>query len=146
MLDIGLKGFVFLNASNLLSGNSSYSLEIFPFLHFTLAYLENKGMAWGMFAQFQNIILAVRIGVIGFLIYGLLLVESIKLRRFPFLLILFGAVGNVLDTFVYGYVIDMLHFTFFNRSYGVFNIADAMIFIGAILLLFKTEGEYGVKE
>ena len=146
LLDIALKSFVFENATAIFSGGYSFHFSLF-FLNFDLSYLENKGMAWGMFASFQTLILLVRIGVIGYIIYGLLAKKSMQNDRFAFLMILFGAIGNVLDTFIYGFVIDMLHFTFFGRSYGVFNIADAMIFIGAFSLLFKPkEKDFALKD
>ncbi len=136
LLDIALKKFVYLNATAILSGAYRFHFSLF-FVNFDLAYLENKGMAWGMFSSFQMAILLVRIVVIGAIIYALFRKERIKNDRFAFLMILFGAIGNVFDTLTYGFVIDMLHFTFFGRSYGVFNIADAMIFIGAFCLLLK---------
>ena len=51
-----------------------------------------------------------------------------------------GALGNVLDIFLYGHVVDMFYFVFWGWSYPVFNLADASIFIGiatlAIVSLF----------
>ena len=52
--------------------------------------------------------------------------------------ILAGAIGNVLDSYIYGHVIDMFHFVFWGRSYGIFNFADAMIFLGGFGLLIAT--------
>ena len=50
-----------------------------------------------------------------------------------------GAVGNVIDRFMLGYVRDMIQFTFVN--FAVFNVADSFACIGAVLLgvflLFK---------
>ena len=48
-------------------------------------------------------------------------------------LILGGAVGNLIDRVLYGYVIDFLDF----RIWPVFNIADASITIGAFILAIK---------
>lgn len=47
--------------------------------------------------------------------------------------ILFGAISNILDRIIYGYVIDYLELSYF----AVFNIADAMISLGAIIMIFK---------
>jgi len=57
---------------------------------------------------------------------------------FPFALILTGAVGNVLDYFVYGHVIDMLHFVLWTYDFPVFNIADSLITLGVAGLMGAT--------
>jgi signal peptidase II len=48
--------------------------------------------------------------------------------------IIFGAISNILDRLIYGYVIDYLELKYFT----VFNLADVMISGGAIILLTKT--------
>lgn len=48
----------------------------------------------------------------------------------PFILISSGAVGNIIDRILYGYVVDFIKIS----SFYVFNIADASITIGSILL------------
>ena len=48
--------------------------------------------------------------------------------------ILLGATSNILDRLQFGYVIDYLDLKYFT----VFNVADAMIFIGAVLLIFSS--------
>jgi lipoprotein signal peptidase len=145
VLDILLKLFVFSHAKEILVGDLSVHVSLLPQIDFHLAYLENKGMAWGMFSSFQGIILFLRIFVIGFLLYGMFRYKSMQKRASAYLLIILGALANVIDTFVYGFVIDMLHFTFWGNSYGVFNIADAMIFIGAFSLIFYKEPVYAKK-
>lgn len=50
--------------------------------------------------------------------------------KISFILILSGAIGNLIDRLRYGYIIDFLDF----RIWPVFNIADSSITIGAILL------------
>ena len=51
----------------------------------------------------------------------------------PLALIILGAAGNLFDRLKYGYVIDYLDLKYFT----VFNLADAMIVAGAVLLLFN---------
>jgi signal peptidase II len=53
-------------------------------------------------------------------------------------LVLAGAIGNLIDRLVYGYVIDMLHVFYKSWSYPVFNLADSVIFIGAVLLIWDS--------
>lgn len=57
--------------------------------------------------------------------------ESRYDRLVSLCLIIFGAASNLLDRFRYGYVIDYLDLKYFT----VFNLADAMIVIGVILLI-----------
>ncbi|MBV2129443.1 signal peptidase II [Arsukibacterium indicum] len=52
--------------------------------------------------------------------------------------VLAGAIGNLIDRLVYGYVIDMLHVFYKSWSYPVFNLADSVIFIGAVLLIWDS--------
>jgi signal peptidase II len=49
--------------------------------------------------------------------------------------ILGGAVGNVIDRLLYGYVIDFLDFHWRNWHFPAFNIADSAITIGATCLI-----------
>ena len=51
-------------------------------------------------------------------------------------LILGGAVGNVIDRLLYGYVIDFIDFYYGDWHWPVFNVADSAISVGAALLLF----------
>jgi signal peptidase II len=51
---------------------------------------------------------------------------------YPFVLISSGAIGNILDRILYGYVVDFVKI----GSFYVFNVADASITIGSLLLAF----------
>ncbi len=145
ILDFWLKRFVIDHRTELITGALSYHINILSFASFDLAYVENTGMAWGMFSSFQGIILILRILVILAIAIGLCRSKKMQQLLFPFLLILFGAFANVLDTFMYGHVVDMLHFLFWGRSYGIFNVADAMIFFGALFIVFSKEGTHAIK-
>ncbi len=107
-------------------------------IDFSIVHQTNKGAAWGMFAYFQDYLLFFRLMTIGLILGYLFFFNKNPLRRFPLLLILTGAIGNVIDYFVYGHVIDMFYFTFWGYSYPVFNIADSAIFCGVALLLFQS--------
>jgi signal peptidase II len=52
-------------------------------------------------------------------------------------LVLGGAIGNILDRVRFGYVVDFLHFFWGQTSFWVFNLADAAITLGVILLLAR---------
>ena len=52
--------------------------------------------------------------------------------------ILAGALGNLYDRFLLGYVIDFIEIHYGNFYWPIFNIADISISIGVILLLYTT--------
>ena len=53
----------------------------------------------------------------------------------PYALIIAGALGNLVDRFRYGYVIDFIEWYYKTFSWPVFNIADSCIVAGAVLLI-----------
>jgi signal peptidase II len=55
--------------------------------------------------------------------------------RYALALIIAGALGNVLDIFFYGHVVDMFHFVLWGYQYPVFNVADSSIFCGVLLYI-----------
>jgi signal peptidase II len=54
--------------------------------------------------------------------------------RIPLILIFAGAIGNFIDRFINGYVVDMFEFLFIN--FPVFNVADMLLVSGALSLSF----------
>jgi signal peptidase II len=52
--------------------------------------------------------------------------------------ILSGAVGNLIDRVLFGYVIDFLDFHWQGSHFAAFNIADSAIFIGAALMIIES--------
>lgn len=107
-------------------------------IEFSIIHATNKGAAWGLLAEFQEYLLLLRIiCIVGIIIYMLFYNQN-RLLNWPCALIIAGALGNVLDYFFYGHVIDMFHFIFWGYSYPVFNVADSAICIGIMWLLFFT--------
>lgn len=104
-------------------------------IEFSIVYATNKGAAWGVLAAYQYPLLAIRIlFVIGMTLY-LTLLNRHRRIEWPLLLIITGALGNIIDSLVYGHVIDMFYFIFWSWSYPVFNVADSLICIGVIWLM-----------
>jgi signal peptidase II len=58
-----------------------------------------------------------------------------KLFSFAMACILGGAVGNVVDRTLHGYVVDFLDFHYANWHFPAFNIADSAISVGAVCLI-----------
>jgi signal peptidase II len=77
----------------------------------------------------------------GALVLGVLIVlwrhKSIA-ELLPFLLVLSGALGNVIDRVRYGYVVDFIHFHVGDAfSWPIFNVADILIAVGVGLILLQ---------
>jgi len=107
-------------------------------LNFAICHVHNTGCAWGMFSQFSAPLFFVRIVLIITLLIYMLFFNKEKRKTLPLFLIITGAVGNIVDFFVYGKVIDMFYFYWKTYSFPVFNIADAYISIGIFLLFFHS--------
>ncbi|MBS4167563.1 signal peptidase II [Parachlamydia sp. AcF125] len=99
-------------------------------IQFSLNYVENRGAIGGIFADFQEYLLIFRILLIIFLFCYLLFYRYEKKLELPFALIIGGAIGNIVDYFLYGHVVDMFHFVLWGYDYPVFNLADSAICIG----------------
>lgn len=118
-----------------LAGNSG--VTVIPGV-FHLFYLENEGAAFGMFANRQIffIIVAVLMSIAAvYVYYRLPLEKHYHLLRFICILIVSGAVGNMADRLIYGFVIDFLYFKLID--FPVFNIADCYVCVGAALAVFS---------
>lgn len=107
-------------------------------IDFAITHVMNRGAAWGVLASFQHYLLYLRILIIGGLLSYLIFIKTSAFRKFCMLLIACGAIGNVLDTFIYGHVVDMFYFIFWGYSYPVFNIADTVIFCGIAFLVIES--------
>jgi signal peptidase II len=114
-------------------------------IEFSISYLQNTGAAWGQFSNYQVPLLILRCIFIAGLVGYLFFVNKHPNRQIPLILIISGAIGNVIDYFVYGYVIDMFHFILWGYDFPVFNVADAAISIGIIWFLFTSTLESDVE-
>ena len=123
-------------------------IEVIPNL-FNLAYVENRGCAWGMF-QGQVWPLA---------IFGLVALAFIIWKRKSFFggretkdgrrgwavlpeiaepLLYAGIIGNIIDRLFRGYVIDMFDFHWGIHHFPCFNVADSLICISVSMLLLSS--------
>lgn len=104
-------------------------------IEFSIVHETNTGAAWGVFSGFPIYLLALRFLLVSGMLIYLFFFNKKPQWEFPFALIIAGALGNMIDYFVYGHVIDMFRFIFWGYEYAIFNVADAAIFVG-ILWLF----------
>ena len=98
-----------------------------------LNYTQNTGGAFGI-GRINIILIFSIIFIIGIVIF--LIKENKNITNYiPFILILSGSLGNLIDRILRGYVIDFIDIKLFN--FPNFNIADISIVLGIIILLYK---------
>lgn len=114
------------------------SVLLLPF--FSLTMVWNKGISMGL-------PLGESLGKWGIIVLtgGITVWLVIWLRRSARLfeaaaltLIIGGAVGNVIDRFIHGAVVDFIHLHAYGYSFYVFNVADSAISIGVVMLLIDS--------
>jgi signal peptidase II len=116
------------------------NIPLLPF--FDLTYTENRGISLGMLQATDmetRWLLVAMTGVIAVVVLVWLMREKVLGEILGLALILGGAVGNIRDRFELGYVIDYADFhigTF--RPFLIFNIADAAITIGVVIILARS--------
>lgn len=113
---------------------------------FRITYTCNDGAAFSILKGKRVFFIIMTIIVVFLIVYYLLKNKVYWVEKYSLLLIISGAVGNLIDRIMYGYVIDFLDFVIFGYDFPVFNIADSFITIGAIgliisILFLNKEGE-----
>ena len=134
LIDLGTKFFVI---NNFYLGESVNILPVFSF-----TYARNYGAAFSFLADaggwqrwFFGII---AVSVSSLLIYWLKKQTVTQYwSNIAYALILGGALGNLYDRIVHGYVIDFLHVFWNNSHFPIFNLADTWICIGAAMLVLE---------
>ena len=85
------------------------------------------------------LVIIISVVVIGFLLFYIYKNKgNNKLENVSYAFILGGAISNLIDRLVYGYVIDFLDFEILSYDAPIFNLADTFIVIGVILFLINT--------
>ena len=105
---------------------------------FYLTDVHNEGAAFSIMYGFRYILIAISIAFLVLIIYYM---YKKKKYNIEFALIIGGLLGNLIDRIVFGYVIDYIGVIIFKYYFPIFNIADALIVIGAIILLFRKDGD-----
>jgi signal peptidase II len=106
---------------------------------FNLVLVHNKGAAFSFLASEtgwqRHVLTAVGIGAAVFILFLLKRHAGQRMFCWALALILGGALGNVLDRIMYGYVIDFLDVHAGGWHWPAFNVADSAICIGAVLFV-----------
>lgn len=108
-----------------------------PYVNFR--YGENHGINFGIGGDAVNawVWIALALGVCGWILWWVYKAKAPALAHVSAGLVIGGAMGNVIDRALYGYVLDFLNMSCcgINNPYS-FNIADIFIALGAVGLVF----------
>lgn len=111
------------------------AVELIPMLALYRTY--NFGVAFSMLSGMEGwFIVTLRLFVVGFVVW--LWRQTPKARGLAhggYALIIAGAIGNLIDRALFGYVIDYVLFHTESWSFAVFNLADSFITVGAGLVI-----------
>lgn len=113
-------------------------IAVLPF--FDMVMVWNPGISYGLFPAGSSV------GAIVLILLSLVAVVALswwlaKAERMILAvglgLVIGGALGNVIDRAIYGAVADFFHFYAFGHDWYVFNVADAAITVGVVVLLLE---------
>lgn len=125
--------------SKILILRTSGHVDLTSFLSFDITI--NRGIAWGLFHTASTTGFLIVSGLIFAIICAMLWYAYKQLCSGGLateeMLILAGAIGNLVDRIVYSGVIDFIHVHVARWSFPVFNIADVFIVLGVTWVLFK---------
>lgn len=136
-LSVGLLVFFDQLIKCIIADNIDYSRESVSVIDdfFAIVHWHNEGAAWGMFGDYTWL-LAILSLVASFLFIYMIVCSKATLATISFVLIVSGALGNVIDRVRLGYVIDYLSFyNLFGYNFPAFNLADICVVSGSIGLI-----------
>lgn len=105
---------------------------------FHLTYIENTGAAFSLFKGHTlalGIFSLIMVALLSYFLYKRKKEGGGLLEQIALAFIIGGAVGNLYDRLILGYVIDYFDFRLIN--FAVFNVADSFITVGAGLILLS---------
>ncbi|MFD2231558.1 signal peptidase II [Alkalimarinus sediminis] len=130
VLDLGTKWL----ATDML--DYAISVPVLPFFNFTL--LHNTGAAFSFLANAGGwqrwFFAALAVAISVMLVKWLASIKGDKWLAIAIALVLGGALGNLYDRVLLGYVVDFLHFYWESYHFPAFNVADSAITVGAIMM------------
>lgn len=106
-----------------------------------LTLVHNTGSAWGMFSDMTGVLAVISV-VVCLVAIGYLIVvpDASALAAVGLSLVVAGGIGNAVDRFVNGYVIDFLDFSF--MDFPVFNVADIGVTYGVIMFIVAIAADW----
>ena len=127
----------------------NFDNELFISTYLNIILIWNDGIAFGLLSSKENYLynLISLIIIIIILILFYLIYKSKNFKKFSYILVTGGALGNVFDRILYKSVPDFIDVHFNGFHWFIFNIADIFITIGVICLIYdeifieKTEND-----
>lgn len=114
-------------------------IPVLPGFWFELTY--NRGVSWGMLSGTDTASLLVRYGLVSIALGALAhhVFQRVKAGKtiWAETLIFAGAIGNGIDRFVYGAVVDFIAIGYAGWVWPIFNVADSCIVCGIALLVWS---------
>ena len=96
-----------------------------------LTHIHNQGAAFSMLSGARWFFVAL---TVAFVVFGMWLLLTDKfphwMGKWSLVLVIGGAIGNLIDRVLYGYVVDMFETLF--MSFAIFNVADIFVVVGGI--------------
>lgn len=118
-----------------IQGSSDF-LHVLPVL--SIVRTHNTGISFGMLSAFNlgPVFYGFLVfSIIIFLVYRIFTTQRILMQT-AFILMISGAIGNLIDRFMRGYVVDFISMHWFEKYYFyVFNVADIFVSCGAGLII-----------
>jgi signal peptidase II len=121
---------------------------------FKFVHWGNTGAAWSLFRDNNALLAIVSLVALLILIAGRRhFATGAPLGDYAMGMVFGGIIGNIIDRFVHGHVVDFLYFHLYRRSgeelgFPAFNVADSSICIGVLILFIlslQTNGQSSAK-
>ena len=118
--------------------NQNLNSEIYISEYLNIFLIWNDGIAFGLFSDnnqiLYNIISSIILLIITILFY--LMIKAKKFKKFIYIIIIGGALGNLFDRIVNKSVPDFIDLHYQGFHWFIFNVADIFITIGVICLIY----------
>ena len=117
-------------------------IDLYKFIKITsyldVTHIHNFGISFGLFSETIPAVFLIMIAllVVCFIIYLLLNAQD-YLEYWGLFIIICGAIGNIIDRFINGYVIDFIYFHINQYYWPAFNFADIYISVGILMILLN---------
>ena len=117
-----------------------YSIDLNSFLTITsfldVAHIHNFGIAFGFFSGIVSSWIFIFVGIIvtGFIFY-MLIKSTNHMEKWGFTVIIAGALSNIADRALNGYVTDFIYFHYKDFYWPAFNFADIYISVGICVIV-----------
>ena len=116
----------------------NYSSELYQSKYLNISLVWNEGIAFGLLSfnhsNLYNLLSLLIATIIIFIFF--MIIRNGNIKRYPLLMILSGAIGNLYDRIVYKAVPDFIDFHIGDYHWFIFNVADIFISLGVFFMIF----------